>query len=506
MKIRIRHTYLKAFIAAAVFATSCNLDKYPYNAINTEDAMESYDDCQAFLNGLYAGMKYCFTGYFIYVPELQADSFHAVRNFGNFEGDFYSYAVTASNSTAKTVWYGLYAYIGNANFLIEGTKKLLSRGTLTEDESESVRQILGEASYIRAHLYFILAQYFCEDYDPDTAGEKMGVPVVTEYDPTGDSDKYPGRSSLERTYAQIVSDLEEAGKYVLTEGSVNAAYVTEDVVKALRARVALFMHDYDTALLTAGELINGGKYTLCSDATTFANGWQNDNLSETIWQVAMTGPDDIGNSFRYFIYNTSGVVGEDNPQYIPEDWVLDLYDKDNDIRYSSWFSTRNVTTPVSGRMTLMVKYPGNPLLYSSVTNYVNMPKVFRISEMYLIAAEAAANKAGQEAVASYYLNELKSRRIHGWTEQSWSGTSLTNEIREERVRELFCEGHRMSDIKRWHIGFSRSSGQDPDYVMPGDSYASMSRSADDPFFLWPIPTAEMEANPQMTQNPAYTNR
>ena len=281
--------------------------------------------------------------------------------------------------------------------------------------------------------------------------------------------------------------------------------MTADVVEALNARVMLYMHNYDEAFKSAKALIDGARYPLCANAGTFADGWKNDNLTETIWQVAMTGPDDIGNSFRYFIYNTSGMAGEDNPQYVPEDWVLNLYDKDRDIRYSSWFSTRNITTPVIGTLTLMVKYPGNPKLYSSVTNYVNQPKVFRISEMYLIAAEAAANKPGGEAAASLYLNSLKRNRISGWVDQDWSGASLINEIRQERVRELFCEGHRMNDLKRWHIGFSRSAGQNPSLLMQGDNYASCSRPADDPYFLWPIPTAEMEANPQMSQNPAYTN-
>ena len=501
ININIKASLLALLVAAV---SACNLDRFPDDAINTEESMDSLADCKSFLNGLYSGMKYCFSGGFVYVPELQADSFHAVKNFGNFDGDFYSYQVTASNSTAADVWFGVYAYIGNANFLIEGTQKLLSQGTLSEDDAVQVRQIYGEASYIRAHMYLLLAQFFCEDYDPETASDKAGVPIVTKYDPTGDSSKYPARNTLEETYQQIVSDLNVAKEYVLSAGTPNSAYVTADVVEALNARVMLYMHNYDEALKSAKGLIDGGKYSLCSNAGTFADGWKNDNLSETIWQVAMTGPDDIGNSFRYFIYNTSGMIGDDNPQYVPEDWVLNLYDQSRDIRYSSWFSTRNITTPVIGTLTLMVKYPGNPKLYSSVTNYVNQPKVFRISEMYLIAAEAAANKPGGEAVASLYLNTLKSARINGWNEQEWSGSSLMNEIKEERVRELFCEGHRMNDLKRWHSGFKRSAGQNASLVMPGDNYAGCSRPADDPYFLWPIPTAEMEANPQMTQNPAYT--
>ena len=502
IKNTIKLSFL-ALLAAAVSA--CNLDRFPDNAINTEESMQSLADCKSFLNGLYSGMKYCFSGGFVYVPELQADSFHAVKNFGNFDGDFYSYNLKASNSTAADVWFGVYAYIGNANFLIEGTQKLLSSGTLSEEDAVKVRHIYGEASYIRAHMYLLLAQFFCEDYDPQTASQKAGVTIVTKYDPTGDSSKYPARNTLEQTYQQIVSDIQVAREFVLTQGSQNSAYVTADVVEALNARVMLYMHNYDEAFKSAKALIDGAGYPLCNNAGTFADGWKNDNLTETIWQVAMTGADDIGTSFRYFIYNTSGMAGEDNPQYVPEDWVLNLYDKDRDIRYSSWFSTRNITTPVIGTLTLMVKYPGNPKLYSSVTNYVNQPKVFRISEMYLIAAEAAANKPGGEAAASLYLNSLKRSRISGWVDQDWSGASLINEIRQERVRELFCEGHRMNDLKRWHIGFSRSAGQNPSLLMPGDNYASCSRPADDPYFLWPIPTAEMEANPQMSQNPAYTN-
>lgn len=497
---------IKTFLiaAAAVFAiSSCNLDKFPDNAINTEDAMESVADCEAFRNGLYSGMKYCFTGGFVYNTDIQTDLYHAVKNFGNFSGSWYTYTVTASESMASSAWYGLYGYIANANFLIEGTKKLLAAGTLNDEDTALVQQIYGEACYIRAHMYYQLANYYCVDYDPDTAEDYMGVPVVLKYEPTGDSSKYPARPNLQETYDQIVSDLDEAETYVLTAGTPNSAYVTADVVAALQARVALTMHDYDTALLKAKSIIDGGKYRLVSDAQAFASGWLNDTLTETIWQVAMTGPDDLGNAYSYFIYNTSGKVGEDSPRFVPEDWVLDLYAK-NDIRYQAWFSNRDITTPVVGNLTLLVKYPGNPKLYSAVTNYVNMPKVFRVSEMYLIAAEAAANR-GEDIVASKYLNDLKAARIPDWERRDYTGDNLTVAIRNERVIELYGEGHRLNDIKRWHIGFQRSAGQNPELVMSGDNYSGLKREADDPLFVWPIPTSEMQANPQMKQNPGYTN-
>lgn len=492
-------------LAASAVIASCSLEKFPDNAINTENAMESVADCQNFRNGLYSGMKYIFTGAYVYAPDLQTDLYHAVRNFGNFGGSFYHYSVTASEGTAESLWFGAYSYIANANFLIEGTRKLIDRGELTSSDLATVQMYYGEACYIRAHMYYILANYFCEDYDPETADDNMGVPVVLVYEPTGDSSKYPGRPSLNETYDQILADLAEAETYVTSAGSQNSAYVTEDVVAALQARVALTMHDYDTALLKAKSLIDGGKYPLESDKSRFASAWINDNLCETIWQAAMTDQTDTGNSFSYFIYNTSGEEGEDNPQYVPEDWVLDLYDKTNDIRYDSWFDARDIETPVVGNLTLLIKYPGNPTLYSAVTNYCNKPKIFRISEMYLIAAEAAYFKGGQESVANLYLNELRSSRIANWVDTDYQGVELFSEIRNERVKELYGEGHRLFDLKRWHLGFERSEGQDPDLVMPGERYASLAKEADSPDFIWPIPTSEMEANPQMKQNPAYTN-
>ena len=265
------------------------------------------------------------------------------------------------------------------------------------------------------------------------------------------------------------------------------------------------MHDYETALLKAKTLIDSGTYALMSDAAAYAKGWKDDNLTETIWRIAMTGPDDYGNTYGYFIYNTTGEDGNDDPQYIPEDWVLDLYDQENDIRYGAYFDEREVSVRITGTITLFVKYPGNPLLYSKVSNYAHMPKVFRISEMYLIAAEAAYNIGGQDAVACKYLNDLRAKRIKGYEAQNYNGAALRNEIRDERTRELYGEGFRLNDLKRWHIGFTRSAGQDPSLLQQGENYAVCTREADDPYFLWPIPEDEIQANPQMKneQNEAY---
>lgn len=494
-------------LGLAVLASSaCDLEKYPQTAINTEEAMESVADCQQFRTGLYANTKGLFTGAYIYDQDLQADLYHAVNNFGNWEGPFYTYLLTTSEDTAVNAWFGIYSAISNANFLIEGTQKLIKSGDLSEADTKTVQQYYGEACYLRAHFYFCLTQYYCEDYDPETAANKLGVPVVLKYEPTGDAKKYPARGTLKATYDQIVADLAEAEKYVTTPGAVNSIYVTKDVVAALQARVALTMHDYKTAYDKASALVDAGTYALATTTKALKDGWTNDNLSETLWQAKMVDASDLGNSFRYFLYNLTGEDGDDDPQYIPEDWCIDLYDKANDIRFGAWFDKRDISIRVTGTVYLLVKYPGNPVLQSnSISNYVNMPKIFHIGEMYLIAAEAAYNNKDSEN-ANKYLNALKAVRINGWADETLEGFDLMNAIRDERVRELFGEGFRLNDIKRWHIGFTRSAGQDPSILIAGtnNGYVQMSRKADDPAFLWPIPKNECQANPQMQQNSAYT--
>lgn len=493
---------------ALLAVSSCSLEKYPYDAIDTENAMQSVSDVENFRTGLYATTKNCFTGAFVIVPDIQADCYHAVDRFNGDYRAFYGYTLLASEGVCNNTWYGLYGFIANANFMIDGARKLMAAADLSRTDREKLELYYGEGCYLRAHIYYLLTEYFCRDFDPATADEgDTGVFVVTKYNPSSNSSTYPGRGSLKTTYAQILADLAEAETYVTTPGEQNSPYVTADVVKALQARVALAMHDYDTAFKKAKDLIDSGTYPLMSDGEAYARGWMEDNLTETLWQPVMLDRTDVGNSAKLFINNSFGTEGDDKPQYVPEDWVLGLYDRENDIRYDAYFEERTFSQPVAGTMTLLVKYPGNPKYNSDsgkVPAYINQPKVFRISEMYLLAAEAASNLAGQESVASYYLNELKRKRIAGWTDIAYSGTRLRDEIRSERVRELFGEGHRLNDLKRWHIGFSRSEGQNPDLLYPGENYVTGSRPADDPLFLWPIPTTEVQANPRMVQNPGYT--
>ena len=134
-----------------------------------------------------------------------------------------------------------------------------------------------------------------------------------------------------------------------------------------------------------------------------------------------------------------------------------------------------------------------------------MPKPFRLSEMYLVAAEAAAQNNGD---ASPYLNALMAKRITGYMDANYPAATAMTTIKAERQRELLGEGFRMSDLRRWNEGFKRDGNhvENPalnDFIVAAG--ANLGYAADDYRFTWPIPKTEMDSNPNLAgqQNPGY---
>jgi hypothetical protein len=61
-------------------------------------------------------------------------------------------------------------------------------------------------------------------------------------------------------------------------------------------------------------------------------------------------------------------------------------------------------------------------------------------------------------------------------------------IEQERVKELYMEGFRLQDLKRWGKGFERTP-QDQSLA----NGSSLKVAADNPLFVWPIPQHELES-------------
>lgn len=116
-------------------------------------------------------------------------------------------------------------------------------------------------------------------------------------------------------------------------------------------------------------------------------------------------------------------------------------------------------------------------------------------------------------MANKYINALRTKRISNYKDQTMSGNTLTEAIRTERCKELLGEGFRLSDLKRWGVGFTRTCAYGEIDSWYDDLAATLlyprsrtlSYSAGDYRYVWPIPQAEMEVNPQLKgqQNPGY---
>jgi hypothetical protein len=126
--------------------------------------------------------------------------------------------------------------------------------------------------------------------------------------------------------------------------------------------------------------------------------------------------------------------------------------------------------------------------------------VFRLAEMYLIYAEAVLRNGsgGDAGTALNYINELRTRAYGGSTSGNITGSDLTlSFLLDERARELYWEGHRRTDLVRYNL---LTTGT---YLWPWKGGVASGTAVDSKYNLFPIPSANRIANPNLEQNPGY---
>ncbi|MFN9496084.1 MAG: RagB/SusD family nutrient uptake outer membrane protein [Bacteroidota bacterium] len=133
---------------------------------------------------------------------------------------------------------------------------------------------------------------------------------------------------------------------------------------------------------------------------------------------------------------------------------------------------------------------------------VNFPDtdfpMFRLAEIYLTYAEAALKpgSGGDQGIALGYINEIRLRAYNN--DPSYTLSSLTQEVLEnERARELYWEGHRRTDLIRY------GKFTDNQYLWPWKGGVQNGQSVANYYRLYPIPTADLIANPNLVQNTGY---
>lgn len=143
-----------------------------------------------------------------------------------------------------------------------------------------------------------------------------------------------------------------------------------------------------------------------------------------------------------------------------------------------------------GQKRVVNKYPG---LDGNI--FVNNVRVIRLSDIYLIGAEAALRKGTPDQnSADEYLYQIRHRANPNNTKI----IATLDLVKKERRKELVMEGHRLYDILRVGDTVERKGGT---HFLNGEDLITVNWN--DYRTIMPIPQAEIDANPQIKQNPSY---
>ena len=502
--------------------TSCEMDLTPDSAVPEHQALRTIDDCDAWVVGIYSAFKNSalYSGYMTLLPDIQADmAYAALKTNTGFYSNFYQWNIKSTTDEIAAVYNGLYTIVARCNFFMD-YKAQVEANLKTEKEKQEFKKRLGDVYFARALAYAELIRLFCEPMTSENADkENMGICLPVTY-----LDDVPmvKRSTLRESYNQIISDLKDAEDNIPDSRTIaDIHYFSKGAVYALRARVYMYMgmgdlkRDRNNEYLkksveAATKVIKLGVYKL-SDAinnafiinsqnyTDYQVMWMRDGSDEIIWKIGMS-PTSYGGALGKNLlgYNNSSY----NPQYHFAEAILNLYE-DNDMRASAFCSQ---TKDVNGDdVYLITKYPGNTDLDGGDTRkFINMPKPLRLSEVYLVRAEAYY-WLGDDENAQKDLSSLKRKRITGFGSVSASGDDLLKEIKNERARELYMEGFRLSDLKRWHDPVKREKQL---YSIDGSINNELNVKYTDAkyrFTTWPIPKHEIEATNGLVVGNASNN-
>ena len=499
--IYMKFTRLAAVLAVAFGMSSC-LEKLPGDYILEEDAMKTFNDAEQTLTGIYTAYMSgaLYSGYLTLCPDIQSDLVYAVQGNSNTYGTLWLWDIRSTNSEVEAVYAALYKVIGRCNFYLDQVDAL--RATLTDDdEIKYLDFYTGEVYCARALAYSELLKCFCKAYDPAAAEDELGVVLADTYF----GEKPQKRANLYDSYQFVLSDLKKAEEMLDEENDYfDAAYFTQAAAHAIHARVALYMQDWDTAIKESTILIESDNFALAtarsyvtSNQTYLDYLWTNDTSYENIWRIGYTDTSYGAAQGSVFLNFTTDYTYY-YPDYVPAQWVLDLYGS-GDMRYYAYFA--QAQTGYSHQLTwpLLVKYFGNESLMSKLIYHVNMPKPLRLAEQYLIRAEAYCQKADYSA-ASADLSALRESRYSSGGNISVNANNWLETISDERVRELYMEGFRLHDLKRWEKGFQRT----PQSQTQSEG-SSLKIEAGNALFVWPIPNHEL-ASPGSQIQPNESNR
>lgn len=455
---------------------------------------------------------------------------------------------TVGTIASDGIWMNNYKVINRVNRLLEGAKKITP---VSIEEKNSYNAILAQARAIRAYCYVQLEAYFSSDMKNPNA---LGVILLKDVPST---EAQLPRAKNQDVYDFINADLDYARDILGNSTNPRRYQVDKNFVNAVAARFNLYRGEMTLAKKNAELVINGSGLSLTkatpmtgtnsqvlvteADGSVFQSGPFNEPPVDK-WNIAFYGGIDektgngiVGGSFNPYRrmwadtdngeaiftlnrlplgagaaiggkWNTNQSNLGGSPMWF---WGRNLYNifknTPGDIRKYAYVDPSskpndNYASASAGNTRndglVIDKYPGK--LSASTRNDV---KVFRLSEMYFIIAEAEV-AAGNLSVAHDLIQKVREARnyLGSAVTPSYTGVQFAYaDILKERRVELALEGHRYVDLKRLAVLANVSMDRNPtDDIIPVKNLPN-----GDYRYTLPIPIKETSANPNVLQNDKY---
>lgn len=497
--MKIKNIVLIGSLSLLSFASCTDLDEKVYDKYQTETFYGSPEGANIALAAVYAqvggnwdGVGYAGADNGWYDLNAMSSDEQVIphRNTGDWQLDFaqqYKHEWLPSSLMVNNTWKWLYKSVFSANLAVDQLEKA------NADPSK-----IAEAKVLRAFFYYLLM----DDYG--------NVPFYTSNDIT--VDKIP-QADRKVVYDFIVKELNDnvellsgtkGGEYY---GRFNkwAGYMLLAKVY-LNAGVYTGTPKWNECLAVCNKLNEGGfslhsgsanassplgnKYfelfgdVLPEDETILSIYTTVDVVSRNIFTVrSMAG----ANAYALFGYNGwNGTV-------IPKEYYLKY--ADSDIRKKQFLigeqpggvnytleigSLDNPGAPAQAGVRNTKFYPAGITTGGGASN--DFP-IFRYADVLLMTAECHV-RLGNATAAKPFIDAVRQRAGLNALDANPTLTDIYN----ERGFELNWEGHRRQDMIRFDT-----------FLLPNEF-----RGASQPFRkLFPIPTAALNANPGLKQNPGY---
>lgn len=512
--------------------TTCNvIDQEPVDRIDLDKFYTGSSDSESGLIGIYhQSFRELYVDFLFLNNKSSGDVTAPVDGAASDAGIYRPSMNTANDGGATGIWNRSYTALAYINLLLEKVPALnpaLFEEIPNEDFTRK-EAIMGEAAFMRAFIYYHLVQYFGD------------VPLMIKYPESSDPQRnYVPRSPAAQVWQQILTDLayaeeylpwnheyladDEAGQIIQSKGRATRA-----AAKILRARIHLMNREWQQAITKVDEVINSGEFSLAQRWVTIFDATLGQNSSESIMEV-QTDPTGSSTQFN----NTGGYAwfhqdGRPRRGATLEAYLLFEGTEANPVDVRKAFSMfRSETNPGD---IYALKYrnaypwwdPSNPF------NFVP----FRLTECYLIKAEALNELSSLSDEAFELINQIRGRSqdldypsgpvpgVQPYKKADFNTQEQFRQaIRDERRREMMFEGHGFFDLLRYdsydngkralfatrllQYQYTQGANTITASTCPSGVTCTEVQLGNPGKLLLPIPVNDMFVNPLLVQNPAY---